>query len=155
MDLSFELGFLTASRTKLLNLVNGLTEEELFFIPNGCHNNILWHTGHCVASQQRLVYLRSNLPLRISDDYAANFKIGSSPAIWTTKPDVNEIKDSLLGTVDQLKDDIANNIFTHYEPMRTSMGFTLHNYVEAVCYANLHEAEHIGNIHYMLKMMGK
>lgn len=153
MDASFEITLLTASRTKLLKIMNELTEEQLFLIPAGFNNNVLWHIGHCVTSQQRLMYLHSNLPMRISAQYAANFKIGTSPLTWIVKPDPAEVEESLIGTLDQLKEDLNNQIFAEYKPLRSSMGFMINDHLEALSYTNFHEAEHTGNIQYMLKMI--
>ena len=154
MDVNFEVAFLAASRAKLLQLMEGLTDEQLFRIPPGFNNNIIWHLGHCVTAQQRLMYLRSKLPMHISDQYADFFKIGTSPAGWAIQPDKNEVRESLIGTVERLNEDIANNLFRQYEAMKTSAGIMLTNHVEALAYANFHEAEHTGNMMYLKRVMG-
>ena len=139
MNLDFELELLFASRKRLLSILDELTEDKLLTIPPGFNNNALWLIGHCVVSQQRLVYLRSNLPMNVSDQYNENFKIGTSPKIWTIPPDRAEIRNSLLTTAEQLKEDLNNGIFKTYEQFKPSMGFLLKNHMDAITYANYHE----------------
>jgi len=153
MELNFETAILEANREKLYKIAGQLSEGQLFCIPQGFNNNVLWHLGHIVTSQQRLLYYRSNLPMRINDSFAGDFKIGTSPATWVSKPEIEEVRSSLLDTVKQLKTDISNNIFIGYEPFNSSMGIKITNFTEAFAYSNFHEAEHTGNIMYMLKLI--
>lgn len=154
MDLNFELRLLECSRMRLLKIMEALPEEKLFTIPNGFNSNPLWQIGHCVVSQQRIMYMKSGLPMHVSDSYADNFKNGSAPATWTNRPDVNEIKDSLFSTVEKLKVDLEKGIFNSYEPFTSGMGFLISDYKEAFAYANFHEAEHTGNLKYLVKLIG-
>ena len=97
--------------------------------------------------------MRGGLPMHISEAYNNNFKIGSSPQAWATPPDIQEVKDSLITTIDRLKEDLANNIFKTYEPFKSSGGFMVSNYLEALTYANCHEAEHTGCVKSLLKVL--
>ena len=152
MNINFELELLSASRTMLTNVMSNLSKDELLKIPDGFNNNIFWHLGHIVVSQQRLIYSRSGLPINISNEYEENFKIGSSPKDWNTTPDFTEVKESLLSTVEKLKEDLKKDIFTNYEPLTVSLGCTINTHLEALTYTTFHESEHIGNIKYMMKL---
>ena len=149
---NFELKLLQASRIKLHKIITSLSEDQLFKIPKGFNNNVIWHIGHCIVSQQRLMYLRSNLSMYISDELNEFFKINSSPATWKKKPDLLEIREAILLTVEKLNEDLKNDIFKTYEPLRSSMGFMINNHLEAFSYTNFHEAEHTGNIQYLIRM---
>jgi hypothetical protein len=153
MNIDFELEILTASRIKLAKIMSDLSDEELLTIPKGFNNNIFWHLGHIVVSQQRLIYSRSGLPINVSSEYEENFKIGTSPKDWKETPDFLEVKESLFITVEKLKEDLKKNIFINYEPLTVSMGVTLNNHLKALTYANFHESEHTGNIQYLIKMI--
>ncbi len=150
----FELTILHTNRLKLKEIMEQLPEEKLLHIPTGFSNNILWQIGHCVVSCQRLIYFRSGLPLGISDNYNSNFKIGSDPKKWASTPDIQEVKDSLLSTFNQLQTDLANNIFKTYEPFKASGGFMVSNHLQALTYANCHEAEHTGSLKYLMRVVG-
>jgi hypothetical protein len=144
MNSKFEFEVLNAIRNKFLKLIDEHTEEQLFAVPEGFNNNILWQIGHSVVSHQRLLYLRSGLEMNVADSYVDNFKIGTSPATWTKDVSVLEVKDSLLSTVQQFQKDWNAGIFVNYEVVQTSLGVSLNNAHEAFAFSNVHEAIHYG-----------
>ena len=152
---SFECEILRASRTRLLNLMETISHEVLFKIPEGFNNNIFWQIGHCITSQQRHMYMRSGLPMYISKEFMEAFKIGSSPASWKITPDLNEVKHLLIDTVNHLESDLELGLFVNYEPFDLPMGFHVRNHVQALQAANYHEAEHSGKIFTYLKLLLK
>ena len=85
----FQCEILRASRLRLFNLIEVTTSDIIFKIPEGVNNNIIWQIGHCITSQQRHMYMRSGLPMYISEDFMEQFKIGSAPATWQIKPKVD------------------------------------------------------------------
>ncbi|MDA1182771.1 MAG: DinB family protein [Bacteroidetes bacterium] len=151
---NFEIDILDGSRNRLKNILDDVSEKVLLTIPDGFNNNILWHIGHCVVSQQRLMYMRSGLPMNISDEYHDNFKIGTSPNNWVKTPDIVEIRESLIATAEQLKEDLEKEIFQEYTPfVIPSMGFEIKNHLDGLVYANFHEAGHTGNIQYLMRII--
>ena len=146
MNYQFHIDHLYIIRKKLLEALDTLSMEKLLAIPDGCNNNMLWQIGHCVVSQQRLMYTISGLPMNVSEGYFRNFKIGSSPKDWTTTPDVEEVRTSLISTVDQLKSDFEIELFKEYKSYKTSSGLVLNNIHEAFVYSNYHEGIHVGNL---------
>ncbi|EFK59154.1 DinB family protein [Sphingobacterium spiritivorum] len=151
----YECKILRASRTRLLQLIETVDYEILFKIPEGFNNNIIWQIGHCITSQQRHMYMRSGLPMHISEEFMESFKIGSSPGSWQTIPDINEVKHLLIGTVNLLESDLKSGLFVNYEPFNLPIGIHVKNYVEALQAANYHEAEHSGKIFMYLKLLVK
>ncbi len=146
MTHEFHLNHLYMIRKKLLGYLENTAMEKLLIIPKGCNNNMLWQIGHCVVSQQRLMYSLSGLPMNVSDEYFQLFKIGSSPKDWSSTPDLQMVKESLLKTVDQLKIDLEKGSFKEYKSYTTSAGITLNNVGDAFVYSNYHEGVHIGNL---------
>ncbi|MES2829791.1 MAG: DinB family protein [Bacteroidota bacterium] len=155
IDERFECQLLRASRTRLLQLAERIDYEILLKIPDGFNNNILWQIGHCITSQQRHMYMRSGLPMYISNEFMEFFKIGSSPASWKVTPDVNEVKHLLIDTVDRLESDIESGLFVNYEPFALPIGFQVENHLQALQAATYHEAEHSGVILTYLKLLEK
>jgi hypothetical protein len=145
MNPKFEFEVLKAIRNKFLKLMDEHTESQLLTVPVGFNNNILWQIGHSVVSHQRLLYLRSGLGMNVSETYMNNFKIGTSPAIWTKDISVLEVKDSLFSTIYQFQKDWEEGIFVNYEVVQTSLGVSLNNAKEAFTFSNVHEAIHFGN----------
>ena len=153
MNERFECEILRASRIRLFQLIDTSNQELLFKIPEGFNNNIIWQIGHCITSQQRHMYMRSGLPMYITNEFMESFKIGSSPATWKTTPDVNEVKQLLIETVDHLESDLESRLFVRYEPFELPIGFQVKNHIQALQAANYHEAEHSGRIFTYLKLL--
>lgn len=155
INASFECEILRASRTRLLQIIEDCDPVTLFKIPESFNNNIIWHVGHCITSQQRHMYMRSGLPMHISKKFEECFKIGSSPASWKVSPNVEEVKHLLIDTVDKLELDLESNIFVHYTPFELPIGFHVKNHIEALKASNYHEAEHSGIILTYLKLLNR
>ncbi len=151
----FECEILRASRIRLLQLIETSSDEILFKIPEGFNNNIIWQIGHCITSQQRQMYMRSGLPMYISKEFMESFKIGSSPGSWKITPDVNEVKHSLIDTVNHLESDLESRLFINYDPVELPIGIQLKSHLQALQYTNYHEAEHSGKIFTYLKLLVK
>jgi len=155
IDTCFECEILRASRNRLLGIIETINYEILLKIPEGFNNNILWQIGHCISSQQRHMYMRSGLPMYISNDFMESFKIGSSPNSWSVIPDVDELKRLLIDTVNHLESDLESRLFVNYEPFELSMGFQVKNHIQALQAANYHEAEHSGRVFTYLQLLAK
>ncbi len=149
----FEFDVLEASRTRLLHLMEAVDKKILFKVPTNFNNNIVWQIGHSITSQQRHMYMRSGLPMHISQEFMEMFKIGTSPHTWKSIPDVGEIKHLLLYTVNQLSEDLESGIFVNYQPFSLPIGITINNHIQALQAANFHEAEHSGIILSYLKLL--
>lgn len=73
----FEFEILKASRTRLLQLIETVDNKILFKIPENFNNNIVWQIGHCITSQQRHMYMRSGLPMHISQSPPLAYQLAS------------------------------------------------------------------------------
>lgn len=149
----FEFDILSASRTRLLRLLETVDNKVLFKIPDSFNNNIIWQIGHCITTQQRHMYLRSGLPMYITQEFIQAFKIGTSPSSWKNNPDVDEIRHLLIYTVDQLYKDLESGLFVKYESFSLPIGKPINNHIQALQAANFHEAEHSGIIFSYLKLL--
>lgn len=146
MNLKFQIELLYMVRRKMLGIMDELSEAQLLNIPRGCKNNILWNIGHCVSSQQGLLYERSGLPMRIAQSFRNEFKKDTSPVSWSETPSVQEVKDSLIPTVKALEEDVEQGLFINYQPYMTSAGISLNSFEEGLYYSNYHEGQHLGSI---------
>jgi len=140
-------------RNNTLNRVETLSTEQLNKIPEGHHNNIIWHIGHMMASQQNLCYGRSgaqpNLPLEFIDKY----RKGTSPKGWDQPVLLKDLKPLFLSTAEVFEEDYRAGKFKNYESYTTQAGATLTNIDEAITYSYGHENLHYGNILTMLKIV--
>lgn len=151
MDTQFEV--LKKSRELVLNLIDGLTIEQLHKIPEGFNNNIAWNVAHLVVTQQLLHYKLSGLQCLVSDELIDNYRKGTKPSETLTEEELEEVKELLLGLPDTLKEDFEAGIFTDYTSYKTSTGFVLDSFKTALAFNNMHEGMHLGVIMAMRKLV--
>ena len=132
------------TRSNLVSLLDSSTEIELNHIPKGFNNNLIWNLGHIIASQQFLCYKLSGLPYVIEEDIIHTYRKGTKPIEKYTSKDYDKLKNLAQSTIDQLQADFDNNKFLVYTPFSTSYGIQINNINEAVDFANIHEAFHLG-----------
>lgn len=142
MQTTFEIN--KTSRNVLLQFLENHSLEQLNKIPEGFANNLIWNIGHIVTVQQMLVYKLSGLGMMISDEMVDIYKKGTKPEREITQEEVDEIKKLLFSTLEQTKEDFANDIFDEYMEFTTGVGFTVKNAKSAVEFNNYHEALHTG-----------
>ncbi|SFB13141.1 DinB superfamily protein [Flavobacterium swingsii] len=142
MQSTFEIN--KTSRNLLLQFLENHSLAQLNKIPEGFANNIIWNIGHIVTVQQMLVYKLSGLGMMISDEMVDTYKKGTKPEREIKQEEVDEIKKLLFSTLEQTKEDFANDIFDEYMEFTTGVGFTIKNAKSAVEFNNYHEALHTG-----------
>jgi hypothetical protein len=133
-------------REILVKILDHHSLEQLNKIPDGFKNNLIWNIGHCIASQQILVYKLSGLPLQVSDELIAKYSKGTKPEADVLQEEVNEIRDLLTKTLLQTEKDYNDNVFKNYNQYTTSMGFDLKNVQDALDFVSYHEGIHTGII---------
>ena len=132
------------SRNLYLKILNSYSLEQLNKIPAGFTTNLIWNAGHIIASQQKLVYVLSGLPMMISEEFFEKYKNGSKPNGTYTLQEVNEIKRLLLSTFEQIVKDFNSNSFQNFNEYQTQTGFYLRSLDEAMQFNNYHEGIHLG-----------
>ncbi|WP_406844698.1 DinB family protein [Flavobacterium soyae] len=133
-------------REILVKILDNHSLEQLNKIPDGFKNNLIWNIGHCIASQQVLVYKLSGLPLHVSDEFIGKYSKGTKPEADVLQEEVNEIRDLLTQTLLQTEKDYSANVFKNYNQYMTSMGFDLKNIQDALDFVSYHEGIHAGII---------
>ncbi|HXA02121.1 MAG TPA: DinB family protein [Cytophagaceae bacterium] len=151
MDRHFDL--LNVTRNNIVKLLASVSEEQLFVIPSGFKNNIIWNAGHALNSQQKLTYGLAGVPLKIPKSFSALFSKGTAPSEWKENPDVKEIKTLLIDTVAYLKEDYKKGLFKAYKEYITSYGFELRNIEDAILFNNVHESLHMGSMMALKKLV--
>ena len=140
-------------RNILLKILENHSLEQLNKVPVGFNNNLIWNIGHCISSQQVLVYKLSGLPTIVSEEFIAKYRKGTKPEGDVLQAEVDEIKTLLFKTVVQTEDDFKNVLFKNYHQYTTSMGFTLKNVEDALSFNNYHEGLHTGIIMSIRKLV--
>ena len=133
-------------REILLKVLDNHSLEQLNKIPPGFSNNLIWNVGHCISSQQVLVYKLSGLSTMVSEEFIAKYRKGTRPDGDVSQAEVDEIKELLLANLYQTEQDFENKQFVNYNEYTTSLGFTLRNINDALDFNNYHEGIHTGII---------
>jgi len=131
-------------REILLKILDGHSLEQLNKIPPSFNNNLIWNIGHCISSQQVLVYKLSGLPTMVSEEFIAKYKKGTKPEGDVSQEEVDEIRTLLSTTLEKTKNDFDSGLFVDFNEYTTSMGFTLRNAQDALSFNNYHEGIHTG-----------
>lgn len=141
-------------RNQFLKFIDNYSLEQLNSTPKGFSNNIIWNIGHCIATQQLLVYKLSGLPMYVSDEFIETYRNGSIPTGKTTQEEVDYIKSILFSSYEKVQEDFAKNIFVTFNEYTTkSTGFTIQNAKQALAFNNFHEGLHLGIIMQIRKFL--
>ncbi|WP_433834319.1 DinB family protein [Flavobacterium anhuiense] len=140
-------------REILLKILDSHSLEELNKVPDGFNNNIIWNIGHCISSQQVLVYKLSGLPTIVSEEFIAKYRKGTKPEGDVSQAEVEEIKTLLSTTLEKTKNDFESGLFVDYHEYTTSLGFTLSHVQGALDFNNYHEGLHTGVIMALRKLV--
>ncbi|MBO9582731.1 MAG: DinB family protein [Flavobacterium sp.] len=140
-------------RENLLKFLDNHSLEQLNKVPDGFSNNIIWNIGHCISSQQLLVYKLSGLPTMVSEDFINKYRKGTKPEGDVSQAEVDEIRTLLFSTLEKTKNDFESGLFVGYNEYTTSMGFTLRNVQDALDFNNYHEGIHTGIIMALRKLV--
>lgn len=135
--------------------IEGLSSDQLLAIPAGSRNNILWNLGHLVVTQQTLQYRLSGLPMLVPDELVAQCTVGTSPADWTTPPDLEEIRGYLRTLPDRFEEDLAAGKFTGFQGFASgSTGFKVTTIEEMTDFIVFHDGLHLGVIQAYQRSLG-
>jgi hypothetical protein len=141
------------SRGIYAKLLENYTLEQLNKIPDGWNNNLMWHIGHIMVSQQILVYSGSGLQTSLSKDIVAMYMRGTKPERDVTETEVEEMKGLLFSTIQKTEEDYRNGIFTTYTSRKSELGFDLSSTEDAIAFNNYHEGIHLGMVLRLKKLV--
>ncbi|WP_200976135.1 DinB family protein [Echinicola sp. 20G] len=132
------------TRENFINLINGLSLDQINQIPKGFNNNIAWNFGHIVVTQQIICYKLSGLPLLVEEDLVEKYKKGSKPEGPISEKELENLKILALSSLENLKNDLLIGSFKEFKEYTTSFGVTLTNIKEAIEFNSAHEGMHLG-----------
>lgn len=140
------LDLIRASRKKLLVYLDGLTIEQINTIPEGFNNNLAWHVGHLLASQQILCYRFSGNEPTIDDEIINGYKNGTKPESFIDADEFERLQAYLITTLDIMEEDIESNLFTGFKAFNTTFfeGLRFESFEEIITYLPVHESLHLG-----------
>lgn len=142
MKEQFEL--IRQTRTRFIDLVDGLSIEELNEIPSGMNNNVAWNFAHIVTAQQGLCNRLSGVELDVPAELTAPFNKGTRPEGFISQETIDRFKEYAVTCIDELERGLAENAFAQYQSYTTSYGYTLNNIEDAIRFVMVHDALHLG-----------
>jgi len=141
------------SRTRITELIENLTDEQLNKIPNGLNTSIIWNVGHILTTQQLFMYKRTGLPFTIKMEIIDKFKSGTKADNKVSKEDIAYLKSILFTTLKQVKSDYNNEKFKQFESFTTKRGVAINSIENAIAFHTFHEGVHLGWIWIMRKLV--
>ncbi len=144
-----QFNILEATRRNILNVVKGLTLEQLNETPKGFNNNLIWNLGHVLVTQQLLCYGLSGVPMKVGNEMIAKYRKGTKPTEFVGEKEYSFIKVRLEETIEEIKEDLSAGLFKEFKTYPTSYTITLNSIDDAIGFNNIHEAMHLG---YMMSL---
>jgi len=141
------------SRTRITELIDSLSIEQLNKIPKNLNTNIIWNIGHILVTQQLFMYKRTGLTFTIKKEFIEKFKSGTIVPTNITQVEINYLKNALFTTLEQVKSDYNNNNFKKFESFTTKRGIVIDSVKKAIAFHIFHEGVHLGWIWTIRKLV--
>lgn len=132
------------TRANFIQLIDGLSIEQVNRIPAGFNNNIIWNFAHAISAQQILCYKLSGLTPVVDEHFVELFKKGTKPEQFIDEEKLVHIKKLATVTIEKLKVDVADKLFTNYTAYTTSYNVSLSCIEDAIQFISVHEGLHYG-----------
>ncbi|WP_437919102.1 DinB family protein [Sphingobacterium sp. LRF_L2] len=138
--------FIIDARRAFIELIDGLTTEELNHIPEGFNNNIIWNFGHIVVSTQTLCYVRTEIHADATAfKYVDAYKKGSKPTYFVQAEEIAELKEIALASIETIQKAYNDGVFSKITPFETSTYKSSLNSIEDVIITTVgHDNLHFG-----------
>lgn len=151
--MKIEFDILRKNRKLLLEIIEGLTIEQLNKIPDGFTNNIVWNIAHMVVTQQLLCYNFSGLDMEVSAQMVTLFRKGTEPQKIVSEKEFETYKKLFIDLPRQLERDYKNRIFRDYQEYTTSLNVKIVDIDFAIAFNSYHEGIHLGAILALRKLI--
>ncbi|CAN5473536.1 DinB family protein [soil metagenome] len=142
MEKYFEI--IAQTRTNFIQLLDGLTIEQVNKIPAGFNNNIIWNFAHAISAQQVLCYRLAGISPVVDENFIELFKKGTKPEAFIDQNKLNHIKKLSELTIEKLKLDYSDKVFTNYTDYTTSYNVSLSSIDDAIKFVSVHDGLHFG-----------
>ncbi|GAA0606957.1 DinB family protein [Virgibacillus siamensis] len=138
------------TRNMLLKKISGLDPQSIDVQPIGFNNTIHWHIGHILTVTEQFLFGFPDNSDNIPEEYKNLFGPGSKPADWPDNvPSVEKLEQQLKEQLERLNS-IPAKKFDEKLPQPFLGNETVG---ELAVMAAFHEANHLGRIHSMEKVI--
>jgi len=133
------------TRGKFVQLLDGLSAEELNTVPDGFANNIAWNFGHIVVTTPLLCYGRTGARPDATVRHSDFYKNGTRPGRPLSEAEIGELKALSVSTIEQLEREHAEGLFGRIEPCTTAtFGGEIRTIEEMLATTLAHDMLHYG-----------
>jgi len=141
-----EFEYTRSIRKTILSVIESYSIKQLNHIPTGFNNNLIWHLGHLLVTEQLICYRLAGLTPHVTKEFIRRYRIGSFPKGDADAEEIGFIKDNFLSSIEQTEADYEEGLFKQYHSYMTPYGFPLNSIEDGIRFNNLHEAMHYGYI---------
>ncbi len=127
-----------------LELMKGLTIDQLNIIPAGFNNNIIWNFAHLLATQQVIFYGLSGLAIPVEENFIKQYRRYTKPEGSVSEEAFESIKQLFEQSQQTFFSDYAQDKFNHFKPYTTSFGVQLETIDDAIRFSSVHDGLHYG-----------
>jgi len=146
--------FSKSIRSKIIPLYQSLTIEQLNKIPNGFRNNLAWHLGHIVVTNDILCYIKTGVQPEKEIPYMDQYKNGSVPEKFIERSEIDYFLNRLLPSLEAIEADFQKGIFKEIQPYATmTFGVEMKDIATYFACCEHHDILHYGNMQAMKKLI--
>lgn len=145
METEFIFKYIKRNRELFLELLDGLSIEQLNKLPGGFNNNIAWNFGHIVVSTLNLCYIRPGVNPGYEIPFKIKYEKGSRPESFISQEEIDALKKLAISSIDLIETDVRNNVFKNITPYSTSTyKHEMHSIEEILTCTLAHDSLHYG-----------
>lgn len=143
------------TRGMLLNFVlelEKMDDKQILAVPEGFQNNILWHIGHVLVTAEAFMFGYPQQASGLNPAYAGLFAMGTKPADWESDvPALQILKEDLSAQLEKIRG-LDDNFLAGKLPFQFPVP-NIHTFADLYHLMSYHEAEHIGQMKAMRKLV--
>lgn len=147
------LELMRQTRINYLQFVKDFSIDQLNRIPDGFNNNLAWNFGHIVVTLPLLTYGLSGLPLPMDMTFVNFYRRGTRPETNIDAVEWRLLQEISEQSISQVGKDYQAGLFQEYKSYTTTFGYALTSVEEAIQFAPVHEALHLGYAMAMIKLI--
>ena len=142
MDKYFDI--MQKTKINFLQLLDGLTIEQLNKIPVGFTNNLIWNFAHLLATQQVIFYGLSGLTPYVEEQFIKDYRRYSKPETFVDAEAFEKIKQNFEKAQQTFFEDYKKGAFNNFKQYNTTFGVQLDNIDDGIRFSVLHDGLHYG-----------
>ncbi|MBM6617945.1 DinB family protein [Bacillus sp. RD4P76] len=141
------------TRDFLLHFVKNVDDSIIDTKPNGFNNNLRWHIGHVLTTGEKFLFGFPTQTTFVPENYKTLFEMGSSPADWNEEdvPSLTVLIEQLEAQTARIRE-LEADFFEQELPFNFPY-FNLKTYDDLFAFMMYHEADHLGQMKAMKKMV--